>query len=213
MIALRRTWSAYIDRQHRYPTGLVGHLIGQRMLRQHAPETNWSVDLLNLRPTDRLLELGCGAGRGLALALKRLEAGGAVGADLSAAMLAAAAWRNRAALRQGRLSLLRADIAGLPFAAPLFDAILSVHTFYFWPDQRRTSDMLAGLLAPGGRLISVFATARTLPGGEREVWALQQAAEDLVAGYAGHPALKARLEYGPDSRQFNNVALVIEKPR
>ena len=211
MIHGRRTWSAYLDRQHRYPTGLVGQFIGQRMLLQHAPETNWSLDLLALHPKDRLLELGCGAGRGLTLALNRLGAGRAVGADLSAAMLAAAAWRNRTALRQGRLSLLRADLAELPFAGPLFDAILSVHTFYFWPDQLRTSQRLTELLAPGGRLVSVFATTKTLPGGERQVWSIQQVAEDVVADYDGNPALAARLECGPDSRQFNNVALVIER--
>ena len=208
---LRGAWTTYLDRQHRYPTGLVGQLIGQRMLRQHAPETNWSVDLLGLRPTDRLLEAGCGAGRGLALALGRLDAGRAIGLDLSPDMLAAAAWRNRAALRSGRLILLRGDLAGLPFAGPAFDKILSVQTFYFWPDQRRTSARLAELLAPGGRLVSTFATTRTLPGGEREVWPIQQAVEELVAGYAGHPTLRASLEHGPDSRQFNNVALVIER--
>lgn len=55
MAALRTKWTAFLDQQHRYPTGLIGRLIGERMLRQHAPETTWSVDQLQGQPTDRVL--------------------------------------------------------------------------------------------------------------------------------------------------------------
>src|SRR4051794_23962152 len=84
MTAFRAQWSAYVDRQHRYPTGLVGQIVGERMLRQHAPETDWSIGLLQLQPTDRILEIGSGAGRGLALALAHAHQGRVTGVDRSA---------------------------------------------------------------------------------------------------------------------------------
>jgi SAM-dependent methyltransferase len=210
--ALSARWSAYIDQQHRSPTGLIGCLIGERMRRQHAPETAWSVDLLDLQPTDRVLEIGFGAGRGLALALRQAIQGRVIGMDLSATMIQAALRRNRAALAGGRLTLLRGDIARLPFGNHQFDKILSIHTLYFWPDPHAICHNLIKLLTHGGRLVSTFATAHTLPSGEQVYWPLHQRAEGLVRDIQQQAGIAAQLAHGPDSRQYNNVAIVIDRP-
>jgi SAM-dependent methyltransferase len=210
MTLTRAPWTAYIDRQHRRPSGPVGQLIGERMLRQHTPETNWSVELLDIQPGDRVLEIGFGAGRGLALALQRATHGWVTGVDLSPTMIAAAARRNRAAIEQGRLALLRGDIAALPFEHSSFDKLFSIHTFYFWPDQHAVCLGLAELLAPGGRLVSTFATARRRPDGAWDYWPVQQTAEALVEQLDRHPQIAARLARGPDSREFNNVAIIVD---
>ena len=212
MTAFRKQWSAYIDRQHRYPTGLIGRLIGERMRRQHAPETEWSVDLLDLQPTDRVLEIGFGAGRGLGLALRQAIQGRVTGMDLSPTMIQAALRRNRAARACGRLTLLCGDIARLPFGNQQFNKILSIHTLYFWPDPHEICHHLIKLLAHGGRVVSTFATAHTLPTGERVYWPLHQRAEALVRDIQQQANIAAHLAYGPDSRQYNNVAIVIDKP-
>jgi SAM-dependent methyltransferase len=209
--ALSARWSAYLDQQHRYPSGLIGWLIGERMYRQHAPETEWSVDLLHLPPTDRVLEIGFGVGRGLALTLQQAIQGRITGIDLSATMIQAAMRRNRAALAHGQLGLLRGDIAHLPFGNQQFDKILSIHTYYFWPDPGAICQQLIELLAQGGRLVSTFATAHTLPNGERVYWPLHQRAEALVREVEQQTNSAARLASGPDSRQYNNVAIVIDK--
>jgi SAM-dependent methyltransferase len=210
--ALSARWSAYIDRQHRYPTGLIGCLIGERMRRQHAPETEWSVDLLDLQPTDRVLEIGFGVGRGLALSLQQAIQGRVIGVDLSPTMIQAALRRNRAALAGGQLALLRGDIAQLPFGSHQFDKILSIHTLYFWPDPHAICHHLIKLLAQGGRVVSTFATARTLASGERVYWPLHQRAEALVRDIQQQANIAAYLAYGPDSREYNNVAIMIDKP-
>jgi SAM-dependent methyltransferase len=211
MDALRARWSALIDRQHRLPSGPIGQIIGQRMGIQHAPETGWSTDLLGLAPTDRVLEIGFGAGLALAQIMRRVEQGWAVGVDRSPAMIRAAAWRNRAAIRRGRLRLLRCDLAHLPFGTGQFDKILSIHTFYFWPDAHALCLQLSTMLAPGGRLVITFATAQTLVSGERIWWPIQGQAEALVDQLGQHPSIGAALQIGPDSRQFNNVAIVVDR--
>jgi ubiquinone/menaquinone biosynthesis C-methylase UbiE len=208
--ALYARWSAYLDQQHRYPIGLVGQLIGERMIRQHAPETAWSVALLNLRPIDRVLELGSGAGQGLALALRQ-RSYQIIGMDLSSTMIQAAIRRNRAALTHGFLSLVRGDIAALPFQGQRFDKIVSIHTLYFWPDLPTIFAQLAALLAPGGRSVTTFATARTGPTGERIYWPLHERAQALVDELNQDVGIQATLISGPDSRQFNNVAIIIDK--
>ncbi len=211
MTALHTRWSAYLDQQHRYPIGLVGRLIGERMIRQHAPETAWSIALLNLRPIDRVLELGSGAGQGLALALRQRSYHHIIGMDLSSTMIQAAVRRNRAALTHGHLSLVRGDIAALPFHGQRFDKIVSIHTLYFWPDPPAIFAQLAALLAPGGRSVTTFATARTEPAGERIYWPLHERARALVDELNQGVGIQATLTSGPDSRQFNNVAIIIDK--
>ena len=208
---LRAHWSAYIDRQHRQPAGPVGRMIGERMRRQHAAETDWSIDLLQIQPADRVLELGFGAGRGLRLALERASAGRVIGMDLSATMIRAAARPNRPAMARGQLALLRGDIASLPFGLQQLDKIFSIHTFYFWPDPGLIARQLIAALRPGGRLVITFATAETLPSGERVYWPLHQRAAELVSELERLPNVTARLAHGPDSRQYNNVAIVGEK--
>jgi SAM-dependent methyltransferase len=209
--SLRARWSAYIDQQHRLPSGLVGRVIGGRMLRQHAPETNWSIELLQLQPGDRVLELGFGAGRGLGLALARLHGGHVTGIDRSPTMLRVARRRYRAAIIANRLALLQGDLTQLPFSMGQFTKIVSIHTFYFWPEPLFVCEQLMELLAPTGRLVSTFATGQRLPTGEWTFWKIHHQAEALVEALKQRPELKATLAYGPDSRQFNNVAIVIEK--
>ena len=211
MTAVRAPWAAYIDQQHRYPTGLVGQIIGERMLRQHAPETKWSVGLLHLQPTDRTLEIGFGAGRGLALALAQVHQGCVTGVDLSPTMIRAAARRNRIAIERGQLFLVRGNVATLPFEEQRFDKLLSVHTFYFWPDPRAVCMQLVTILAHRGRLVSTFATARKLPNGGWNYWDIHHLAESLVKELDRYPNITATLLYGPDSRAYNNVAIVIDK--
>ncbi|MDQ2998652.1 MAG: methyltransferase domain-containing protein [Chloroflexota bacterium] len=211
MTAVRAQWAAYIDQQHRYPTGLVGQIIGERMLRQHAPETEWSVGLLHIQPNDRILEIGFGAGRGLALALAQAHQGRVTGVDLSAAMIRAAARRNRTAIEHGRLLLVRGNVATLPLGEQRFDKLFSIHTFYFWPDPSAVCTRLISVLAHPGRLVSTFATARKQLNGSWAYWDVDRLAEALVKQLDHYPNITATLLYGPDSRAYNNVAIVIDK--
>ena len=211
MTAARAAWAAYVDQQHRYPTGIVGRIIGERMLRQHAPETEWSIGLLHIQPTDQILEIGFGAGRGLALALAHAHQGRVIGVDLSPTMIRAAAQRNRTAITRGRLLLVCGNVAGLPFGEQCFDKLLSIHTFYFWPDPSMVCTRLVTALAHCGRLVSTFATARKLPNGDWKYWEVQHLAEAVVKELEQYPNITATLLYGPNSRAYNNVAIVIDK--
>jgi ubiquinone/menaquinone biosynthesis C-methylase UbiE len=200
-----------VDQQHRYPSGFIGQIIGERMLRQHAPETDWSIDLLHLQPTDRVLEIGFGAGRGLTRILEQAHQRRVTGMDLSPTMIRAAVRRNRTAIVRGQLILVRGNIATLPFGEQRFDKLCSTHTFYFWPDPWAVCTQLIRLLAHGGRLVSTFATARKRPNGEWQYWEVQHVAEALVKAFDPYPNIAATLLYGPNSRTYNNVAIVIDK--
>ena len=57
---LRNTLNEFIGKQQRRPDGLIGRIIGERMVHQHAAETAWTVSLLEINPDDHVLEIGFG---------------------------------------------------------------------------------------------------------------------------------------------------------
>lgn len=215
MVNVRKRISTSIDRQHQHPTGIVGRVIGARMVRQHAPETVWTIGQLAIAPDDHVLELGFGAGRGIELAARQAVNGQVTGIDLSATMVRAARRGNSRALRAGRVALLRGDATALPFAAEQFDKIFSIHTFYFWPDPLSVMEDIFRVLRPGGMVMLALSTGVIGPGGTREAGpfgTLQRFLEDqLVPGMQRIGFTTAALEQGPDNRQFNTVAALGRK--
>jgi len=53
----------FIARQSSHPTGMLGWIIGSIMSRETAALNATVLDALELRPTDRILEVGFGHGR------------------------------------------------------------------------------------------------------------------------------------------------------
>ena len=207
----RTTWSTTLDRQHRLPQGLLGRLVGEKMVRQHQPETDWTVELLDLQPNDRIAELGCGAGRGLVLAARTTGLAIVIGMDLSPTMLRATAHRISRAGQPDRVSLLRGDLQALPYADGSLDAIWSVHSFYFWADPEAVFADLLRVLAPGGKLVVTLATGTVSPSGDDRFWPLHQQVEALARTLSDWPEITVELRRGPNSRQFNNLAIVLRK--
>jgi ubiquinone/menaquinone biosynthesis C-methylase UbiE len=144
-----------VIRQFGRPQGTVGRLVGWIMaLRGSNRKRNrWVVSLLDVRPTDRVLEIGFGPGIAVAELARRADRGRVHGVDHSAVMVRQARRRNRAAVRAGRVHLVRASVDELPaFDGGPFDVIVAVNTVGFWPRPVDQLARLRGLLRPGGRI-------------------------------------------------------------
>lgn len=106
-----------------------------------------------LRPGQRVLDVGCGAGA-LTLAAARAVGlqGGALGVDISAPLLARAEELASAeGLEQARF--LRADAQDHGFAPAVFDLVLSRFGVMFFADPVAAFANLAGAMRPGGRMV------------------------------------------------------------
>ena len=122
------------------------------------------VSLLDVRPEDRVLEVGFGPGIALGELAARAARGRVYGVDHSAVMVERAGRRTRAAA--DRIELVHTSVDRLPpFGEPL-DAVLAVNNAGFWPDPPARLRELRGLLRPGGRiaLASRPAVSRRRPG-------------------------------------------------
>jgi len=93
----------------------MGRIAGEVMVRQHRPETAWTLHLLDIQPTDTVLEVGFGAGQGIKLAAERVTSGRIRGIDLSEEMVRVATRRNASAIKAGRVALSQGSITALPF--------------------------------------------------------------------------------------------------
>jgi ubiquinone/menaquinone biosynthesis C-methylase UbiE len=115
-----------------------------------------SIDLLDVRPGQRVLEIGFGPGVSIRELAERAAPGRVVGVDHSATMLRQARRRNAAAIRSGRVELHLAAVEDLPRFAEPFDRILSVNSVMFWQDPPARFAELRVLLAPGGRIAVTY---------------------------------------------------------
>jgi ubiquinone/menaquinone biosynthesis C-methylase UbiE len=111
---------------------------------------------LDVRPADRILEIGCGPGVAIAALAARASAGRVVGVDRSAVMLRQARRRNGAATREGLVELHLAPVEELPdeLGGP-FDKLLAVNTLRFWEDPATRLAELARRMRDGGRVALV----------------------------------------------------------
>lgn len=148
--------SLLISRQSRRPSGLLGYLVAHGMARDTAACNDRAVALLDVQPTDRVLEVGSGHGRTVQTLAARAPAGFVAGIDFSPAMHTVATRWNRAAIRAGRVRLHLGDSSALPFRTDEFDKALTVHTIYFWADPALHLGELWRVLRPGGRLVVGF---------------------------------------------------------
>lgn len=146
-------WQKYIDGQYRQPTGLVGRWIGGKMARQHQPENRWTVSLLDVLPTDHILEIGFGPGIAIEAVANRATNGLVAGIDFSQTMVSAARQRNAASVRAGKVDLRYGDAAALPFAENCFDKAYSIHSIYFWPNPTAVLTGIHRVLKPNGLLV------------------------------------------------------------
>jgi ubiquinone/menaquinone biosynthesis C-methylase UbiE len=146
-------WQKYIDGQYRRPSGLVGRWIGGRMARQHQPENRWTVHLLDVKPTDHILEIGFGPGIAVEAVARRASDGLVAGVDFSRIMVAAARQRNAQAVRRGTVDLRHGDAARLPFPDSSFDKGYSIHSIYFWPEPLAAMREACRVLKPAGLFI------------------------------------------------------------
>jgi SAM-dependent methyltransferase len=145
-----------IGQAHR-PRGAAGRVtaweMGHRPSNRH--RNRWVVSLLDVQPADRVLEIGFGPGLAIAH-LARAGAGHVYGIDHSEVMLRRASKRNAAAIRAGRVTLIKGSADQLPPAlVGPFDVILAVNSLGFWPAPAERLAELRGRLAVGGRIAVV----------------------------------------------------------
>jgi ubiquinone/menaquinone biosynthesis C-methylase UbiE len=166
---VKRAIVAAMVRQFGHPRGAAGNVAGWVMAHRSSnrQRNRWVVSLLDVQPTDRVLEIGFGPGLAIAELSRRVGTTGHVyGIDQSDVMLRQATRRNAAAIQAGQVTLTRSTVEQLPPAIgdPL-DAILAVNSLGFWTAPAQRLEDLRRRLTPGGRI--AIASQPRCPGATR----------------------------------------------
>jgi SAM-dependent methyltransferase len=143
------------------PAGLLGDTPDRsyaakldRTARFLEPELRAIIAGLGIRPGDRILDAGCGAGLVTGwLAEATGSTGSAVGVDLSHDHIAVAQGRSR--LPTGTVRFLQGDITQPTFGAGSFDLVWTRNTLNHLADPAAGLRTLASIVDPGGRVAIV----------------------------------------------------------
>ena len=122
---------------------------GDEMEDHHSDITEQTLALMDLKPADRVLDLGCGTGWASRRIARIVTAGEVVGIDVADEML------NRAKQTSSgfkNISYVWGSAEKIPAADNHFTKVLSVESFYYYADQDKALDELRRVMAPGARL-------------------------------------------------------------
>ncbi|MCR8848469.1 class I SAM-dependent methyltransferase [Rossellomorea sp. SC111] len=193
-----------MDTQYSRPAGVLGWFIGEKMIRQHKPETLWTIEHLQLQENERILEIGCGAG----FAMKQIASlnGGhnVTGLDLSETLLQSAALRNRNAIKQKRMALAHGSVEEMPFPDEEFTAVFSIHSVYFWEDLFKSLVEIERVLSPGGTVMITLCDGK-----DGEDWdsIKKMIQSELLPIMEQLKFMDLRVLEGPESRGYHTVAV------
>jgi len=143
----------FFDITARKPSGWLGKLMYRKPV-GHYGYFRAAIEKLQLQPEDVFLEVGCGGGLLLDMALQTVQR--ACGIDHSPDMVALARQKNAQALSEGRLEILQGDVENLPWDANHFTCAAGVEMLYFIEKPLQALKELYRVLKPGGRLAFIM---------------------------------------------------------
>ena len=183
-MSLRKTIVGQFKNPHGWLGSIAGWIMANR--RSNRQRNLWTVDLLQLKPDDRIIEIGCGPGLALEACLAQAAAGEGVGLDHSRTMLDQARVRNAGASSDGRLQLRLESLDELPPGLGPFDKLYSANVVQFLPDRAAAFRKIHALLKPNGIAATTYMPRSKNPS-RAEALAMADEIEGhmKVAGFVG----------------------------
>lgn len=139
----------------RKPQGEAGIEMLEGMNKRHYAVTGWALDFFEFRDNDTVLDIGCGGGETLHRLSELIEHGKIYGVDYSELSVKLSTEKNKSDVDSGKVSVLEASVETLPFESCTFDKIITIESFYFWPDHAQNLKEVYRVLKNGGRFLIV----------------------------------------------------------
>ena len=187
-------------KQLRKPGGILGRLVGPSMNLVNRQLNNWTIDLLDIKPTDHVLELGFGPGLGICRVAAVATEGSVAGVDFSELMVQKARKRNAAAISAGRVDLKHGDVSSLPYDDETFDKVIAVQLIYFCQPPHVFLKESRRVLKPSGKIAVSFIA-------KDDMAKYKFTQTGVFALYTGQDALKLLTEAGFTQAHFETKPL------
>lgn len=141
-----------IARQLSNPQGETGIKVAANMKVNNGGLIQRTIDLLQCRENDTVLEIGPADGGYVPYLLSRAPGITYYGIDISTTMVQQAMQQHAALVANGRASFTLGNGLDLPYAGNFFDGIYTINTLYFWQEPLQLLANIKQVLKPGGRL-------------------------------------------------------------
>lgn len=198
------------------PRALLGYLDRMSALDWIQALKRRTLDLLDIRPGMRCLDVGCGLGADAAAMAERAAPGGSVvGVDASAFFIEEGRRRLREAASPASVTLQVADGCALPFEDGGFDRVRGERYLQVVSDPERALSEMVRVCAPGGLVLEVDADFGTMavdaPPGRVSEAILGQARGNLRNPWMGRQLRRRMLDAGlVDVAVHAAVSLVVD---
>lgn len=153
-----------ILQQLAHPTGCASAVLGRWWWRINAFINEFTLDELDIRPTDHVLEIGFGPGAAIRKAARLARRGFVAGVDSSPEMVCMAIKRNLHLIHAGTVELACARAERLPYPDERFDRVFTVNTIHFWTDPVACLTEARRVLRGGGSIALGFPTREATQG-------------------------------------------------
>jgi ubiquinone/menaquinone biosynthesis C-methylase UbiE len=150
----------FFDKTARKPSGWFGKRMYSNP-RGHYKSFRWTLDKLQLKPDDIFLEIGCGGGVFLNMALETVKHAKAI--DHSSDMVQIAKEKNQKALAEGRVEIVLGNAESLPWDDNSFTCATANQMFFFIEKPMIVLKEFYRVLKPGGRLVITSTEDSILP--------------------------------------------------
>ena len=138
-----------IGNQFKKPAGLLGRIISRIMIKGNSPEYDRLIPELDIRPNQRLLEIGYGHGIGIDRISTKYDCFIA-GIDFSELMFREATKRNRHHIRNKKAELSFGNFLEANIGAEKYDKVFCLNVIYFWDKLGLPFSKIKTVLKPGG---------------------------------------------------------------
>lgn len=132
------------------PHGEAGEIMLKRMGESHRNVTDWALLHLDIDGSEWVLDIGCGAGDALKKMSAQITDGKLFGVDYSEVAVDLSKKNNISDIETGKMEIVQADVANLPFNDDVFDVIYTIESFYFWGNNPGCLKEVHRVLAPDG---------------------------------------------------------------
>jgi SAM-dependent methyltransferase len=149
---MNRWQQTFFDVTAKRPSGWLGRLMYRHPV-GHYGFFRTAIVKLQLQPEDVFLEIGCGGGILLDMALQTVQR--ACGIDHSPDMVALARQKNARALSEERAEIVQGNVQALPWDEGTFTCAAGVEMWGFVEDPMQALRQLYRVLKPAGRLVLV----------------------------------------------------------
>lgn len=145
----------YLVGQSANPTGFIGSVMTKIWNSSFDNMSKWGISKIDINEKDYILDVGCGGGKTLDTLSGKAEMGKVFGIDISEESVKTSIKENKKNIDEGKVEVLLADVAELPFDNDYFNKVTAIQTHIYWDRIEKGFEEIFRVLKKDGELIII----------------------------------------------------------